>query len=114
MYGTFGGADPIAGAPHCRATFGLDLDREAVALLSAGVHLNEYADGLEPLDMTATAEFASLCTSARDLGIAHRSDIRYVSRNTVMRHQRFHFLEWGDPADPPLLLLHGGNQSAAS
>jgi pimeloyl-ACP methyl ester carboxylesterase len=78
------------------------------------VHLNEYAEGLEPLDMTATDEFASLCTSAADLGIAHEPTVRYVSRNLVMRHQRFHFLEWGDPANPPVLLLHGGNQSAHS
>jgi esterase len=78
------------------------------------VHLNEYADGLEPLDLSGTGEFESLCTSAADLGITHRSDIRYVSRNVVMRHQRFHLLEWGDPSLPPLLLLHGGNQSAHS
>ena len=78
------------------------------------MHLNEYAEGLGPLDLTATAEFGSLCASAADLGIAHRPDVRYVSRNIVMRHQRFHFLEWGDPANPPILLLHGGNQSAHS
>jgi pimeloyl-ACP methyl ester carboxylesterase len=27
---------------------------------------------------------------------------------------RFHFTEWGDPAAPPVLLLHGGNQSSHS
>ncbi|MGF1595563.1 MAG: alpha/beta fold hydrolase [Acidimicrobiales bacterium] len=78
------------------------------------MHLNEYADGLGPLDMAGTPEFASLCASAADLGIEHASTVRYVSRNLVMRHQRFHFLEWGDPSNPPLLLLHGGNQSAHS
>ena len=83
-------------------------------LLSLDVHLNEYAAGSEPLDMTATDEFASLRTSASELGIAHGVPIRYVSRNVVMRHQRFHFVEWGDSSKPPLLLLHGGNQSAHS
>lgn len=78
------------------------------------MHLNEYADGLEPLDLTGTEEFASLCQSAADLGIPHDRAVRYVSRNTVLRHQRFHFLEWGDPSAPPILLLHGGNQSAHS
>ena len=78
------------------------------------MHLNEYADGLEPLDLTGTEEFASLCQSAADLGIPHDRAVRYVSRNIVMRHQRFHFLEWGDPTAPPILLLHGGNQSAHS
>ena len=76
------------------------------------MHLNEMADGIEPLDMTGSAELASLLVSARDLGIAHSAPARYVSRNTVLRHQRLHFLEWGDPSAPPVLLLHGGNQSS--
>ena len=78
------------------------------------MHLNEFAATAEPLDMTATAEFESLCASAADLGIAHGDDIAYVSRNIVARHQRFHFLEWGHPDAPTVLLLHGGNQSAHS
>ena len=78
------------------------------------MHLNEFADTIEPLDMAATAEFESLRTSAADLGIAHGSNISYVSRNIVTRHQRLHFLEWGSPDAPSVLLLHGGNQSAHS
>ena len=78
------------------------------------MHLNEFADTVEPLDMTATAEFESLCTSAADLGIAHGSNISYVSRNIVARHHRFHFSEWGSPDAPTVLLLHGGNQSCHS
>ncbi len=78
------------------------------------MHLNEFAPTAEPLDMTATAEFESLCASAADLGIAHSADISYASRNIVARHQRFHFLEWGSPDAPTVLLLHGGNQSAHS
>lgn len=76
--------------------------------------LNEFADTLEPLDMTTSAEFASLRQSAADLGIPHGPDARYVSRHTVIRSLRFHFLEWGVPDAPPVLLLHGGNQSAHS
>ena len=64
--------------------------------------------------MTTSSEFSSLCESANDLGISHADDIRYVSRNVVARHQRFHMLEWGDPSLPTLLFLHGGNQSAHS
>ncbi|MEC9113877.1 MAG: alpha/beta hydrolase [Actinomycetota bacterium] len=64
--------------------------------------------------MTTSSEFLSLCESANDLGIGHADDIRYVSRNVVVRHQRFHLLEWGDPSLPTLLFLHGGNQSAHS
>ncbi len=76
--------------------------------------LNEFADTLEPLDMTTSAEFASLRDSAADLRIPHGPDVRYVSRHTVLRGLRFHFLEWGEPGAPTVLLLHGGNQSAHS
>ncbi len=78
------------------------------------MYLNAFADTSEPLDMTPTEEFRSLLTSAADLGIPHAPDVRYVSRNVVLRQLRFHYLEWGDPAAPPIVLLHGGHQSAHS
>ncbi len=78
------------------------------------MYLNEFADTLAPLDMTGSLEFASLLESAADLGIPHSPDVRYVSRHTVARSQRFHFSEWGQPGRPQILLLHGGNQSAHS
>jgi pimeloyl-ACP methyl ester carboxylesterase len=78
------------------------------------VYLNEFADTLEPRDMTRSPEFASLLDSAADLGIPHSRDVRYRSRQTVVRSLRFHFEEWGEPGAPEVLLLHGGNQSAHS
>ena len=78
------------------------------------MYLNEFAQDLEALDMTDAEEFRSLLQSASDLAIPHQAGVRYVSRNTVVQRQRFHFLEWGDPGAPPLVLLHGGNQSAHS
>lgn len=78
------------------------------------MYLNEFADGLSARDMTGSGEFTSLLQSAADLGIAHDRSVRYHSRHTVVRGQRFHFLEWGDPALPPIVLLHGGNQSSHS
>lgn len=78
------------------------------------MYLNEFADTLQPLDMTTTAEFASLRDSASDLGIPHGPNVRYLSRHTVAGGLRFHFLEWGEPGAPAVLLLHGGNQSAHS
>jgi pimeloyl-ACP methyl ester carboxylesterase len=78
------------------------------------MYLNEFADGLAPLDMTASPEFASLLQSAVDLGIPHSRDARYQSRHTVVRSLRFHFSEWGEAGAPQILLLHGGNQSAHS
>ena len=78
------------------------------------MYLNDFAAGLDFLDLTGSDEFTSLLQSAADLGIPHDRGVRYVSRETVVNHHRLHFLEWGDPAAPPLLLLHGGNQSAHS
>lgn len=80
----------------------------------AGMHLNEFAESAQPRDMAAGAEFASLTTSAADLGITHPRRVRYRSCNVVLRHLRFHYLEWGDPEAQSLLLLHGSNQSAHS
>ena len=78
------------------------------------MYLNKFADGSAPEDMTGTDEFRSLLSSAADLNIPHAPAISYRSCNIVLRRQRFHFLEWGDPAAPPIVLLHGGHQSAHS
>ncbi len=78
------------------------------------MYLNIFAQGTEPLDMTATEEFRSLLASAADLGIPHRPDVPYASRNIVLRQQRFHFLDWGPRDAPAIVLLHGGHQSAHS
>jgi pimeloyl-ACP methyl ester carboxylesterase len=78
------------------------------------MYLNQFADGLEPRDMTQTDEFESLCISARDLGIDIPPRVRYVSRNVVVNGLRLHLLEWGSPTAPPIVLLHGGNQTAHS
>src|SRR5436190_5420294 len=64
--------------------------------------------------MAASDELASLLQTAADLGIPHDATVRYVSRQTVLRGMRFHFTEWGDPGAPPVVLLHGGNQSSHS
>jgi pimeloyl-ACP methyl ester carboxylesterase len=77
-------------------------------------YLNQFAPGVEPIDMTATDEFASLLQSAADLGITHARRVRYVSRNVVTNGLRFHVLEWGEPGNPAIVVLHGGNQTAHS
>ena len=78
------------------------------------MYLNEFADGAAPLDLAASGEFRSLLDSAADLGIPHAAATPYWSRNIVLRRLRFHFLEWGVPGAPPIVLLHGGHQSAHS
>lgn len=78
------------------------------------MYLNNFAPDGAPLDMTGLDEFQSLLSSAADLSIPHSPHIAYQSRNIVLRRQRFHFLEWGAPDAPPIVLLHGGHQSAHS
>ncbi|MBN8871615.1 MAG: alpha/beta hydrolase [Rhodospirillales bacterium] len=78
------------------------------------MYLNTFAAGGDPFDMTGTDEFRSLLTSAGELGIPHRPDIAYRSANVVLRQMRFHYLDWGAPDAPPIVLLHGGHQSAHS
>jgi pimeloyl-ACP methyl ester carboxylesterase len=78
------------------------------------MYLNIFADGLAPLDMTGTEEFRSLLASAADLGIPHAPSVPYRSCNIVLRRLRFHYLEWGRPDAPVIVLLHGGHQSAHS
>jgi pimeloyl-ACP methyl ester carboxylesterase len=80
----------------------------------ATMYLNHFADTTEPLDMTRTDEFRSLLASAADLGIPHSVATPYRSHNIVLRQLRFHFLEWGAADAPPIVLLHGGHQSAHS
>jgi pimeloyl-ACP methyl ester carboxylesterase len=77
-------------------------------------YLNQFAPGMEAIDLTGTDEFESLLASAADLGIAHAPRVRYVSRNVVANGLRFHVLEWGERGNPGLLVLHGGNQTAHS
>ncbi len=78
------------------------------------MYLNMFAQGSTPLDMADSDEFRSLLSSAADLGIPHSRDVPYTSCNIVLRQMRFHFLEWGCPDARPIVLLHGGHQSAHS
>jgi esterase len=78
------------------------------------MYLNMFAQGSVPLDMTGSEEFRSLLASAADLGIPHAPAVPYRSCNIVLRQMRFHFLEWGRAEAPPIVLLHGGHQSAHS
>jgi pimeloyl-ACP methyl ester carboxylesterase len=78
------------------------------------MYLNIFAHGSAPLDMTGSDEFRSLLASAADLGIPHAPEVPYGSCNIVLRQMRFHFLEWGHADAPPIVLLHGGHQSAHS
>ncbi len=57
---------------------------------------------------------AACCPAPATSAFPHAPDVPYASRNIVLRQMRFHFLEWGRPDAPPIVLLHGGHQSAHS
>ncbi len=78
------------------------------------MYLNSFADSTAPHDMAGSEEFASLLQSAADLGIDHAPQTEYRSANIVLRGMRFHYLDWGNPAHPAIILLHGGHQQAHS
>jgi len=78
------------------------------------MYLNQFAETDAPLDMRDSGEVRSLLTSAAELGMPHGPAVQYRSRNIVLRRLRFHFLEWGAPDAQPVVLLHGGHQSAHS
>lgn len=78
------------------------------------MYLNTFAAGLTPVDLGDSEDLLSLLDSAYDLGIEVSRPIRYRSGNQVLNGLRLHYLEWGNPDAPPILLLHGGNQSAHS
>lgn len=56
----------------------------------------------------------SLYEAARAMGVSFSSETvpqdKYVDANSL----KFHFLEWGDPSSPPMLLLHGFAQTCHS
>ncbi len=76
------------------------------------MYLNTFAPGLTPIDLSE--DLQSLLDSAHDLGIEAALPRRYRSANQILNGLRLHYLEWGDPDAPPVMLLHGGNQSAHS
>jgi pimeloyl-ACP methyl ester carboxylesterase len=78
------------------------------------MYFNTFAHGVEPLDLAESEELLSLMASATELGVAYELPVTYRARNLVANGQRFHLLEWGDAADPLILMFHGANQSGHS
>ncbi|MFA7248455.1 MAG: alpha/beta hydrolase [Dehalococcoidia bacterium] len=78
------------------------------------MYLNAFANTIAPLDMTKTEEFASLLESARDLHIPYELPVPCFSKQTIVNGMRFQYLEWGSPENPPVVVAHGGNQTAHS
>lgn len=55
-----------------------------------------------------------LYDAARAMGVAFAREVQPVDRTVQANGLRFHYLEWGDPHNPPMLLLHGFAQTGHS
>jgi pimeloyl-ACP methyl ester carboxylesterase len=56
----------------------------------------------------------NLFDAARAAGISFTSEIRPEDKYVQANGMRLHYLDWGNPEQPNMLLLHGGAQSAHS
>ena len=59
-----------------------------------------------------TAELEHLAAIAQRAGLDTRAVAGPEHHNVILNSRRFHYVEWGEPSRPPILFLHGGNQSA--
>ena len=74
------------------------------------MYIAEFAQTLEPLDISTSRYVEDCLLTAADLGRAAVADPACHSRNVIVQGIRLHLLDWGQPDDgrPVLLLLHGG------
>ena len=56
----------------------------------------------------------SLYDAARAMGVAFANETVPQDRYVTAYGLRFHYLEWGEPHNPPMLLLHGFAQTCHS
>ncbi len=58
-----------------------------------------------------TAELNHLSMVAATAGVNLKAELP-THHHVLLNNRRFHYVEWGNAGSPPLLFLHGGNQSA--
>ena len=56
----------------------------------------------------------SLHQAARDMGVPFTQENEPEDRTVRANGMNFHYLEWGDPANPTVVMLHGVSQQAHS
>ncbi len=56
----------------------------------------------------------SLHEAARGMGVPFAEENEPVDRSVQAKGLNFHYLEWGDPANPTVLMLHGASQQGHS
>jgi pimeloyl-ACP methyl ester carboxylesterase len=76
------------------------------------LYLNTFSQSADRLDLTGSEDFANVLIAMRERGLEPALPIACHSRNVVAGGLRFHVMEWGDDSKPPVLMLHGGNQTA--
>ena len=52
----------------------------------------------------------TLYDAARQMGVSFAQENEAADRVIQLGSMNFHYLEWGDPADPTILMLHGNSQ----
>ena len=56
----------------------------------------------------------SLYEAARQIGVPFTQENRPTDKDIQVNGMNFHYLEWGDSANPKILMLHGNSQQAHS
>jgi pimeloyl-ACP methyl ester carboxylesterase len=56
----------------------------------------------------------TLYQAARQKGVLFTRENEPSDKNIRINGMNFHYLEWGDPTNPTILMLHGGSQQAHS
>jgi esterase len=56
----------------------------------------------------------TLHEAAREKGVPFTQENEPIDKHIQVNGMNFHYLEWGDPASPTILMLHGGSQQAHS
>ncbi len=64
--------------------------------------------------MAAHSLGLTLYQAARQKGVTFTQENAPADRQVRVNGLSFHYLEWGDPANPTILMLHGGSQQAHS
>jgi pimeloyl-ACP methyl ester carboxylesterase len=61
---------------------------------------------------TSTSELDHLRLALEFAGMQVPDVVAPASHHTLLRNQRFHYLDWGGPATAPIVFLHGGGLTA--
>ena len=54
----------------------------------------------------------TLYQAARQKGVPFTQENEPTDHDVTVNGMNFHYLEWGNPQNPTLLLLHGGSQQS--